>query len=240
MILPLLLVGWATFAEWISSLTTHWWRDIPYAGELVMLFWLSFATVPHLVRDGALVLEQHGYTRQWEHKGFLEVYRDGFGRDLAAISNEVSRRVPQGEVVLGVEPRITTYLSGRHVYTPKEVLEGVRQSAWPKVLRKRKPTWLFYDTKDNSKMIRRLIVSRSVIIAPGNETKIEGMVLAPIEIGEKITTKTKKSSGKFKKRQAATRPVMEERPRNRPPATRPSRKRGGRSPVTAPAMPTAR
>ncbi|HEV8291131.1 MAG TPA: hypothetical protein VGP94_04390, partial [Tepidisphaeraceae bacterium] len=72
MVLPLLLVGWATFAKWISDVSARWYR-IPYAGELVMLFWLGLATGPHLVRDSGFILEQRGYAKDHSYKGFLEV-----------------------------------------------------------------------------------------------------------------------------------------------------------------------
>ena len=51
--LPLLLVGWATFAKWIGDVSARWYRFWPHAGEVVMLFWLGLATGRHLVRDAA-------------------------------------------------------------------------------------------------------------------------------------------------------------------------------------------
>ncbi len=212
MILPLLLLGWAVFAQWISRHSARLWR-LPYFGELVLLFWLSLATVPHLVHDAGLILEQHGYTRNFTHQGFLNLYREGRARQLVAISKEVSQRVPQGEVVLGLEPRITTYLSGRTVYTPGELLTRVRQARWPETLRKKKPTWMFYDPKQKSKMIPRMLATKTVIIAPGTHPTAEGIILAPITIGEAITHNTK--TGRPPRNRPTTRPTTL-------PATRPA------------------
>src|SRR5207247_9129053 len=90
MILPVLLVGWANFAKWIGDVSARWYPFIPFAGELVMIFWLGLATGPHLVRDSGFILEQHGYAKDHTFKGFLEVYRGGSVKSLVRSEEHTS------------------------------------------------------------------------------------------------------------------------------------------------------
>ncbi|HEV8607515.1 MAG TPA: hypothetical protein VGQ99_19425 [Tepidisphaeraceae bacterium] len=193
MVLPLLLVGWATFANWIADVSTRWYRSIPFAGELVLLFWLGLATGPHLVRDSGFVLEQHGYAKDHSHKEFLEVYRGGSGKKLIAISQAVSERVPAKAVVFGFEPRIVSYLSGRHVYHPAEVLKGLKQRQWPVALRKSRASWIFHEKaaarRDGGVLAAKLLRTRAIVLVPGTETTTNGIVLARITISDTLVRK---------------------------------------------------
>jgi hypothetical protein len=198
MVLPLLLVGWATFAKWISDVSARWYR-IPYAGELVMLFWLGLATGPHLVRDSGFILEQRGYAKDHSYKGFLEVYRGGTGKKLIAVSKAVAERVPPKAVVLGLEPgdshfttaRISTYLSGRSVFTPAELLRGLRQGQWPAALKKSKVSWIFYEKtsakREGSVLLAKLFRTRAIVLVPNSETSLNNVVLAKLTVSEGLT-----------------------------------------------------
>ncbi len=216
MILPLLLVGWASFADWISQVSSRWYRAIPFAGELVLLFWLGLATGPHLVRDSGFILEQHGYAKDRSHKSFMEVYRDGSGVGLVAISKLISERVPPKAIVFGIEgrgsvARITTYLSGRNVYHPAEILKGLRQGQWLTALAKSKASWIFFEGHPSGKgsgiLISKLIKTQGIVLVPGSEIKNDRWVLARITISEKLVRQHPTT------RPATTQPKPTTRPR---------------------------
>ena len=190
MVLPLLLVGWANYAKWVSDISARWYRFIPYAGELVMLFWLGLATAPHLVRDSGFILEQHGYAKDHSYKGFLEVYRSGTGKKLIAVSNAVSERVPPRAIVFGFEPRITSYLSGRNVFSPGEALKGLRQGQWLAALHKWKVSWVFYDKaatkRERNVLFSKLFRARALVPVSGSETTIHNVVVARVTISNTL------------------------------------------------------
>ncbi len=188
MVLPLLLVGWATFARWIADVSARWYRSIPFAGELVLMFWLGLATGPHLVRDSGFILEQHGYAKYYTHKTFLDVYLGGDGKKLIAISHELSERVAAKAVVIGFEPRIVTYLSGRSVFHPAELLRGMRQAQWPAALHKSKASWIFREKsaakRGGGVLAAKLFRTRAIAPVPGTETTTNGITLARITISD--------------------------------------------------------
>lgn len=188
MVLPLLLVGWANFAKWIGDISARWYSFIPFAAELVMLFWLGLATGPHLVRDSGFILEQHGYAKDHSHKEFLEVYRGGSGKKLIAVSNAVAQRTSGRDIIFGIEPRITSFLSGRNIFSPAEKLRGLKQGQWPTALRKFRVSWIFYE-KGNSRRERSVIITkmfrtRTLLTVSGSETTIGNVVLAKVTVGD--------------------------------------------------------
>jgi len=211
MVLPLLLVGWANYAKWVSDISARWYRFIPFAGELVMLFWLGLATGPHLVRDSGFILEQHGYAKDHSHKGFLEVYRDGRSKKFIAISKSVAERVPPRAIVFGFEPRIMTYLSGRNVFHPAEVLKGLKQGQWPVALHKSKVSWIFFEKgtskREASVLVTKLLRTRAIVLVGGSETTIHGVTLARLNVSDTLV-----------RPKPSTRPTT--RPTTHPAATR--------------------
>jgi hypothetical protein len=205
MVLPLLLVGWANFAKWIADISARWYSSIPYAGDLVMLFWLGLATGPHLIRDSGFIFEQHGYAKDHSYKGFYEVYRGGTARKLIAVSNAVRQRSQGGDMVIGFEPRITSYLSGRKVFSAAELLKGLKQGQWSRALRKSNPKWIFYE-KTNAKreasvLVSKLFRNRVLVSVAGSETTMGSVVLA------KITVQNSIKRPKPATKPAATRPA---------------------------------
>jgi hypothetical protein len=155
-----------------------------------MLFWLGLATGPHLVRDSGFILEQHGYAKDHSYKGFLEVYRGGTGKKLIAVSNAVSERVPPRAVVFGFEPRITSYLSGRNVFSPAEALKGLRQRQWPPALHKWRVSWVFYDKaatkRERNVLFSKLFRTRALVPVSGSETTIHNVVVARVTISNAL------------------------------------------------------
>ena len=188
MVLPLLLVGWATFAKWVGDVSARWYRFWPHAGEVVMLFWLGLATGPHLVRDAAFILEQHGYAKDHSYKGFYAVYRPDSSKKLIALSKTINEHVPAKAVVFGFEPRIMTYLSGRNVFHPAEVLKGLQQRQWLAALRKSKVSWIFYEKasmkRDGSILVNKLLKTRAIALVSGSELTTNGVVLSRMTISD--------------------------------------------------------
>lgn len=194
MVLPVLLTGWAVFAGWASRLSARWYRKAPVTGELVLLFWLGLATVPHIIRDAAFVMEQHGYGKDGSHRDFLQVYRSGKMQPLVNLTRTIRREVPEGQNVLGVEPRITTFLSGRFVFQPSEVLTPRKSYLWKDQLRKLGVEYLVLGeiiskddtgkvTKDETKkMTSEMIKRRAVAVQAGWEVRVEGMRLVKITV----------------------------------------------------------
>jgi hypothetical protein len=212
MVLPLLLVGWANYAKWISDISARWYPFIPRVGELVMLFWLGLATGPHLVRDSGLILEQHGYARDRTYKGFHQVYRSGTGRKLIAVGNALNERVPPKAIVFGFEPRITSFLSGRNVFGPAEKLKGLRQGQWPGALKKSKVSWVFYEKtnsrREGSVLLSKLFRNRAIVPVSSSEMTINNVVLTKVTVPDALTrSKPVRSTTRPTTRPAATRPL---------------------------------
>lgn len=216
MVLPLLLVGWATFAKWIGDVSARWYRFVPHAGEVVMLFWLGLATAPHLVRDAAFILEQHGYAKDHTYKGFYAVYRPDSSKKLIALSKTINERVPTKAVVFGFEPRIVTYLSGRNVFHPAEVLKGLKQRQWLAALRKSRVSWIFYEKaaakRDGSILVNKLLKTKAIGMVSGSETTTNGVVLSRMSVSDsmirvKATTPPTTRAVRSTTRAATTRPA---------------------------------
>jgi hypothetical protein len=191
MVLPFLLVGWANYAKWVADISARWYRFIPHAGELVMLFWLGLATGPHLVRDSGFILEQHGYAKDHSYKGFYEVYRGGSSRKLIALGKAINERVPPKAIVFGFEPRVTSYLSGRNVFSPAEKLKSLRQGQWPTALKKSKVSWIFYEKanikREGSVLVPKLFRTRAIVPISGTELAINNVVLTKVTVSDSLT-----------------------------------------------------
>lgn len=222
MVLPLLLTGWAVFADWISRISTRWYGSRWFAGELVLMFWLGLATVPHIVRDAAFFMEQHSYSNEKSHRDFLQVYRGGKMRSLVNLSQAIRREVPEGQNVLGVEPRITTFLSGRFVFQPSEVLTPRKSYLWKDQLRKLGAEYLVLGeiiskddtgkvTKDETrKMTNEMINRKAVAIQAGWDVRVEGLRLVKISVPptRNIPRVTRPKPGR-ERAKSTTKPVVQ-------------------------------
>src|SRR5207253_8387440 len=143
---------------------------------------------PHLVRDSGFILEQHGYAKDRSYKGFLEVSRGGSGRKLIAVSKAANERVPAKAIVIGFEPRITSYLSGRNIFSAAEVLKGLRQGQWPGAMKKSKVSWILYEKdktqREFSVLVAKLLRTRAIAPVSGSETTIGTVVLTRVSISD--------------------------------------------------------
>jgi len=150
MVLPLLLVEYALISDWIAQRLARWPAGVFFA----TLYCLGFATVVNFGESVDFLLEQHGIRRNLRPSTFLKVYRGGKMEPLVELSKRIRADIPPGQKVLGLEAQIITYLSGRLVYEPREVLDGREQYPWPKILADPELcTWLAKDARFD-RMIR--------------------------------------------------------------------------------------
>jgi hypothetical protein len=161
MILPMMLIAWGLIVHW-ASLRVRRWR---YAPECVMLLGLGLGTVPNLARSIGFILEQHGIDRGFRHRGFLNVYREGKMLPVYQIGQLIKQNVPPGANVIGPEPRITTFISGRSVYTAYETIQRTRPPESLRRLKKLNPQYLAFGPQfDNDRLLREIIRRRLVRI----------------------------------------------------------------------------
>jgi hypothetical protein len=118
MVLPLLLIEYALITKWIADRLARW-RLGP---TLALVYGLGFATVANVGQSAFLIMEQHGITRKLTCHSFLEAYAGGKMLWVVELSRTIAQNVPPGKAVLGPEPRMTTFLSGRPVYEALELL----------------------------------------------------------------------------------------------------------------------
>jgi hypothetical protein len=222
MVLPLLLVEWAMLTWWVSQRIARWL----WVREALMLLGLAAATALPLGRSLLFVLEQHGVgfvakgqpeSKQLVRGQFLEIYRGGKMLPLIELARSIQQRVPAGSKVLGPEPRILSFLSGRDVWQPSEPpvtlkrLAGGRFASWTGAERRRQYrlllarrgfTHIVYGPRFAAeKMIARLIRGRFVIVAPKSVVELNGMKLGQMRL-----------------------PPADQRAHPKPPASRPARR----------------
>jgi hypothetical protein len=127
MILPLLLAGWGLLCYGLASRCTK-----PLASSLVLLFGLGFVLALNIAASVDFILTQRGFARlvdehhHWQgvkHVGFLHAYKFGQWAGIYDLADFAKREIQVNEKVLGPEPTILTYLSGRQIYPPhKQVI----------------------------------------------------------------------------------------------------------------------
>jgi hypothetical protein len=125
-ILPLLLAGWGImiwrFAGWFQS---------PWQSALVLRLGLGLILGLNVAASADFILTQRGITRAldehnhwqgWHHVGFLHAYHYGYWAGVYDLADMVHREVGPDEKILGPEPTILTYLSGRQIYPSQQEL----------------------------------------------------------------------------------------------------------------------
>lgn len=140
MILPMMLVAWALAVHW-ASLRVRRWAYIP---ELVTVLGLGMATLPNLVRSVGFIMEQHGIDRHFDRRGFLDVYRGGDMLPVYQMAQFIRQHVPPGKIVIGQEPRITSFISGRSVFGASEATRGAGPHEAKHFLRELGPDYVAY------------------------------------------------------------------------------------------------
>ncbi len=105
----------------------------PWREEMSMLWGLGLPTVVNVFLCFGFVMAQHGIDRSFHRQPFLEVYRGGKMLPLASVAREIKARVPPGQTVLGPEAQILTFLGGRNVFQPSDLLENPERYPWEEV-----------------------------------------------------------------------------------------------------------
>ncbi len=111
MVLPLLLLGWMLLVFRIS----RWLSNNAVTRGVVVTAGMALVFVPATGKSIGIVLEQQGWTEEGR-RPFLTVYDDGYWQSVISMSDMIHREVRPHERVLGHEPRVLSYLSGRAVY----------------------------------------------------------------------------------------------------------------------------
>lgn len=204
MILPLALVAWALTVHWLS-LHARRWRHGPLS---VMLIGLGLATVPNVVLSVDFIVEQHGITRTFSKMSSLELYPRDKMLPVYQMSQMIQTRVPPGHKVLGPEPRITTFLSGRPVYHPSEIFGHTKPSLWLGPLRRLGPTY-FASGKAfaDDKLLGQLIWRKVIEIDLADALHRHGMYVAPIRLPEDMPPRMNRRIERPTTTTAATRPA---------------------------------
>jgi hypothetical protein len=241
MALPLLLVAWAQTLRWLSPHASRW----RYGPKWVMLIGLGLTTVPPLVRCIDLVLEQHGVTRNFKHKSFLEVYRGGKMLPVLRLAELVKQRVPQQQKILGPEPRILSFLSGRVTFDPSELVDARKPLQWQPAMSKYQPAFAIYGARFTKENLVAKMIAKKVLIADKSATvRLDDMYLAPIRVAGGTIPGLAKRLAQY---HAATQPATRQTPATQhvtrkkkstaatQPVTRPTRKRAvSTQPTTRP------
>jgi hypothetical protein len=150
MMLPFMLLGWALLLQFVAdripaSIPGHRW-----APALLMFVGLNVVTVPCLVKSFQFLMEQHGYTavgpEKFTKQPFYRVNRDGDMYPVIKLSEVVRKKVRRGQKVIGPEPRILSYLSGRSTFLMSEIIgKRVRRTTAERIRRKGFQ-WIVYPT----------------------------------------------------------------------------------------------
>jgi hypothetical protein len=133
MILPLILLGWTVAVDAVLRRVAHW-RRARIASLAVLFFGFTTISVANVVKDLGLIAQQHGLTSDGR-RPFLEVYRNGRMLRVVNMSRVLSQRASPDARILGPEPRIMSYLSGRRVYALSEGLRIAQVKALSRELR---------------------------------------------------------------------------------------------------------
>ena len=161
MILPMMLIAWALAVHWVSLRLRRW----PYAPECIMLLGLGVATAPNLIRCIGFIMEQHGFDRTFTRHNFLEVYRGGDMLPVYQMAQLIKQNVPPNKKVIGQESRITTFISGRSVFSASDAIGPARPPASLLLLKKLNPHYLAYGEQvGNGRLLQQLIRRRLVRI----------------------------------------------------------------------------
>ena len=122
MILPLLLAGWGLFVHAIAMKVRT-----PGRATWAMRVGLGLVLVFNLVESCNFALTQRGFSRMVDehhhlqrlrHVGFLRASHFGQWAGIYDLAKMIHQNVGEQEKILGPEPTILTYLSGRQVYPP--------------------------------------------------------------------------------------------------------------------------
>ena len=111
-ILPLLALGWVQVARRVG-------RWLPRgAREWVVAALIALPLVTNAGEAGLLILRQR-------QTPLLETYEHGYWRTYHELADAIARSVPPGQSVIGPQPRVLTFWSGRDTFNVEDILRGV-------------------------------------------------------------------------------------------------------------------
>ena len=122
MILPLLLAGWGILIHEVATKFHTPWR-----AALAMRLGLGFVLVLNIFfsinfvfiqRGFSPLVDEHHHLQRLRHVGFLRASHFGQWAGIYDLAKMIHQNVGEQEKILGPEPTILTYLSGRQVYPP--------------------------------------------------------------------------------------------------------------------------
>jgi hypothetical protein len=169
-VLPFLLLGWLKGLLWIANRLPVSLRHWP------IMLGLLLPTTTNLVMDARFIREQRAVS-------FLATYKEGKYVPLINLSEIIARRVPPGQTVIGPSASILSYLSGRHVYSERELLQHTSLRNLPHYIRAQQIGWAVFPARayERERRIRQLMELHILRRGPAWEGGVtDYMLLAPL------------------------------------------------------------
>ena len=109
MVLPLLALGWVQCARWLAHRLPRRPREYVIAGMIVL------PLVTNGIEAGVFVLRQH-------QRPFIEHFEHGYWVPYRAMAEAIREHVPADQRVIGPQPRVLSFWSGREVGVADDLL----------------------------------------------------------------------------------------------------------------------
>jgi hypothetical protein len=211
MVMPILLLAWLRLlVEIARRLPSRW-------GEVAVGVGLALVVANNVSRSIAFIKEQRSAP-------FLDHYKSGKWLPAYRMAMLIRQRVPGGESVLGPSGSVVSYLSGRHVWSQREIVpRRGHVSEFPRLLYDKHIAYAVFPAtlyKDKEPAIRRMM-ERGIMragkhrIAETGDWRLHRLY---VHVPPADWTKLPKLPGMQYEKRPATRPV-----KKRPPSTRPVR-----------------
>jgi hypothetical protein len=127
MILPLLLIGWATFCFEVAR-RMDWFRYLP---ALAMFWGLSVVLVPNWLRDLDFIRVQRGFDPSLHRTSFIEAYKAG---PTVRMAEMIRQHTEPRQRTFAPESTAASFLADRYVYGLDRLLPAKDRPSWPKRL----------------------------------------------------------------------------------------------------------
>lgn len=225
MVTPILLLAWLRLLVAIARQVPARWGEVALGLGLVLVVANNFS------RSIAFIKEQRSTP-------FLEHYKSGKWMPAYRMAMLIRQRLPEGESVLGPSGSVMSYLSGRHVWSQREIVPRRGHVAeFPRLLYDKHIGYAIFPStlyKDKEPAIRRMM-ERGIMragrhrIAESGDWRLHRMY---VHVPPGDWTKLPKLAGMQYEKRPTTRPV-----KRRPPSTRRASTRPVRPPSTRRAAP---
>ncbi|MBV8780045.1 MAG: glycosyltransferase family 39 protein [Phycisphaerae bacterium] len=110
MVLPLLALGWMLMLDGLLRIAPGKWGTLLFCGLTLLVEGNNIA------HDVPIIIEQRSHP-------FLEHYRRGEYVPLIALAEQIRQQLPVNANVLGPSASVLSYLSGRHVWSQREIFD---------------------------------------------------------------------------------------------------------------------